>query len=62
VRDPQEEATANLGPGAYRPIHVTHTSKVAAFPMTAKSGLGPAIDDGTELSIRIKNVQKKKRD
>lgn len=61
IRD-EHEATANLGPGAYKPNHLTHTSKSAAFPMTAKGGKGPAIDDGTELSLRIRNVQKKKRD
>ena len=45
-----------LGPDKYTPIHVTHTSKSAAFPMAAKGGKGPAVDDGTELSAKIRNV------
>ena len=53
---------ADLGPGTHNPVHVTHTSKKAAFPMASKSGKGPAVDDGTELSAKIRNVQKKQRD
>lgn len=58
----KSEATARLGPGAYHPVHVTHHSRAAPFSMTAKSGKGPAVNDGTELSAKIRNVQKKKRD
>ena len=58
----KDEAMADLGPGTHNPVHVTHTSKKAAFPMASKSGKGPAVDDGTELSAKIRNVQKKQRD
>ena len=61
MRD-KSEATANLGPGAYKPIHVAHCTKSAAFTKTDKSGKGPAFDDGTELSKKIKSVQEKKRE
>ena len=54
------EAMARLGPGAYDPKHVTHFSQSAPFCMTAKSGKGPAVDDGTELSVKIRNVSKNK--
>ena len=53
---------ANLGPGTHDPKHVSHVSRSAPFSMTAKSGKGPAVDDGKELSAKIRNVQKKKRD
>ena len=45
-----------MGPGTHNPIHVTHVSKKAAFPMASKTGKGPAVDDGTELSAKIRNV------
>ena len=53
-------ASAGLGPGTHDPIHVTHTKKSAPFSMTAKSGKGPAVDNGTELAAKIRNVQEKK--
>jgi len=53
---------ANLGPGTHNPKNITHVSRSAPFSMTAKSGKGPARDDGTELAAKIRNVQKKKRD
>ena len=58
----KSEATARLGPGAYNPNHVSHCSRSAAFPMTSKSGKGPAIDmyKKSEISAKIRNVQKKK--
>ena len=56
------EATARLGPGAYNAVIVSHCSRSAPFSMTAKSGKGPAVHNGTELSDKIRNVQKKKRD
>jgi len=58
----KEEQYANLGPGTHDPKHVTHVSKSAPFAMADKSGKGPAVDDGTEISAKIRNVQKKKRD
>ena len=70
-KPPQEardktELLANLGPGTHNPNNSTMFGKEnaigAKFPMTAKGGKGPAVDDGTELSAKIRNVQKKKRD
>ena len=52
----KDETLANLGPGTHDPIHVSHVSKSAPFSMTAKGGKGPAVDDGTELSAKIRNV------
>ena len=53
---------ANLGPGTHYPKHVTHVARSAPFCMTAKGGKGPAVDDGTDLSAKIRNVQRKKRE
>ena len=58
----KEDPYANLGPGTHNPVHVSHPSRSAPFTMAAKDGKGPAVDDGTELSAKIRNVQKKKRD
>lgn len=55
-------ATARLGPGAYHANYVSHCMRSAPFSMTAKSGKGPAVNDGTELAAKIRNVQKKKRE
>ena len=51
-----------MGPGTHNPVHVSHPSRSAPFSMSAKGGKGPAVDDGTELSAKIRNVQKKKHD
>lgn len=57
-----DEQLANLGPGTHEPKYSHFANRHAAFSMAAKGGRGPAVDDGTELSAKIRNVQKKKRD
>ena len=54
-------AMSHMGPGRHDPIYPLSSSKSVAFTKTAKSGRGPAIDNGTELEAKIRNVQKKKR-
>ena len=54
-------AWAKLGPGTYDPVHLAHCKRYAPFAMTSKTGKGCAVDDGSELAVRIRNVQKKKQ-
>lgn len=58
----RDGAEYNVDPGTYNPNYVSHVSRSAPFSMAAKGGRGPAVDDGTELSTKIRNVQQKKRE
>ena len=55
--EPKRTSDADgIGPDKYEPKHVSHVSRSAPFSMAAKGGKGPAVDDGTELSAKIRNV------
>lgn len=57
-----DDTAENLGPTTHNPIHVAHCTRSAPFSMAAKSGVGPAVDDGTELSAKLRNVAKKRKE